>query len=73
MLIPYGGFLKWGAPPNHQFFHGFFSIGNLETIHFWGTPILGKPHTRWGPPNISWFINHEITPSNSFVKYLPNL
>ena len=20
--------------------------------------------TRWGPPDISWFINHEITPSN---------
>ena len=44
--------------------------GDQKFITSWGAAGAGYNHTRWGPPDINWFINHEITPSNySYIYY----
>ena len=35
------------------------------------SPISGNPHTGWGPPVISWFINN-YTPFFYYSSYIYN-
>ena len=66
----YGGWLKWGYPPSHPFFHGCSMVFPLGYRSFWGIPIYGKLHiwehanhqTRPGIPSDSIGVGGEVGP-----------
>ena len=72
------GFPKMGIPPDHPFIDG-FSIS--ETIHFWGSTILGKRHFPLSEYNnfpiyshlimeIVWYVSSHLNSMYHLVWYV---